>query len=256
MSKKFKNSKTSWQNVSSWYQKHVGIEGNYFHQHIIIPSTLKLLKLNHNSSLLDLGCGQGILARKIPVNINYTGIDISPDLITFAAKSDRNDKHKYLVGDIVSELPLNNSYFTHATVILALQNIEYPQAVIKNCQKHLIKNGKLVLMLNHPCFRIPRQTSWGIDSQNSLQYRKINRYMSPLKIPVTVHPGMHSNSPITWSFHYPLSAYSKYLYESGFVIELIEEYSSDRESEGKASRMENRARAEIPLFMGILASKI
>jgi hypothetical protein len=45
------------------------------------------------------------------------------------------------------------------------------------------------------------------------------------------------------------------LKDAGFVIEEIEEWTSDKESEGRAGRMENRSRNEIPLFMAIGAIK-
>jgi len=42
----------------------------------------------------------------------------------------------------------------------------------------------LVIVLNHPCFRIPRQSGWGIDEKNKLQFRKVIKYMSPMEIPL------------------------------------------------------------------------
>jgi hypothetical protein len=45
------------------------------------------------------------------------------------------------------------------------------------------------------------------------------------------------------------------LRNAGFVITRIEEWTSDKESEGKAAKQENRARAEFPLFMAIQALK-
>jgi ubiquinone/menaquinone biosynthesis C-methylase UbiE len=246
---------TTWQGSSNWYTKHVGLEGSYFHQHVVIPNSLRLLNLNNSSSLLDLGCGQGILARSIPKEIFYQGIDLSYSLIEYAKKNDRNSKHHYLVGDITKPLGLSKKDFSHIAIILTLQNIEYPQNILTNASHYLSNKGKLVIILNHPCFRIPRQSSWGIDEQNKMQYRKINRYMSPQKIPIITHPGLGSKSPVTWSFHHPISHYSEILFKSGFIIEKIEEWTSDKESEGRFRKMENRSRSEIPLFMAILAIK-
>ena len=79
--------------------------------------------------------------------------------------------------------------------------------------------------------------------------------MSPMEIPINMNPSDRS-SPITMSYHYPLSDYSKMLKDAGFVIDLIEEWTSDKESEGRVARMENRSRAEIPLFIAIRAIKI
>lgn len=78
--------------------------------------------------------------------------------------------------------------------------------------------------------------------------------MSPMEIPINMNPS-DRNSPITMSYHFPLSDYSKMLKDAGFVIDLIEEWTSDKESEGRAARMENRSRSEIPLFLAIRAVK-
>ncbi len=153
------------------------------------------------------------------------------------------------------ELPTPKKDFSHAAIILALQNITNPEGVIGNAQAHLKKNGEFLIVLNHPYFRIPRQTSWGIDQQNKFQYRRVDRYMTPLKIPITANPGRGEKSEHTWSYHFPLSHYSQLLLKHGFVIEKLEEWSSDKHSTGRAAKMENRSRKEFPMFMAILARK-
>ncbi len=247
------NEETSWQNVSEWYSKAVGIEGHYYHQHIILPLSLRLLDLHDGDSLLDLACGQGVLARHIPANIHYEGIDSAPDLIEQAKRLDKNKKHSYHTGDVSRKLAIQKTDFTHASIILALQNISDPLGVIRNARNHLSPQGTLLIVLNHPSFRIPRQTSWGIDEQNKSQYRKVNLYLTPLKIPIAAHPGKGTQSQVTWSYHFPLSHYSRLLSENGFVIEKLEEWASDKQSTGSAAKMENRARNEFPLFLAILA---
>jgi SAM-dependent methyltransferase len=245
---------TSWQNVGKWYGGLVDTKGHYYHQHVVIPRVLQLLNLSLGSSLLDLACGQGVLARSIPNDIYYVGVDVAGSLIAEAKKLDRAANHKYLLADITKSIPLNRK-FTHATIILALQNIAEPQKVIENAAFHLNSGGKLVLVLNHPCFRIPRQSSWEIDSQNKIEYRRINRYLSPLEIPINVHPGQ-KGSPVVWSFHQPLGFYTWILRDAGFLIECIDEWTSDKESTGSAAKMENLARREFPLFLAIKAVKI
>lgn len=75
-----------------------------------------------------------------------------------------------------------------------------------------------------------------------------------MEIPINVNPS-DKNSETAMSYHFPISEYSRMLKEAGFVIELIEEWTSDKESQGRAAKMENRSRAEIPLFMAIKAVK-
>ena len=247
---------TSWQPVSKWYTKTVGESGNYYHQHVVIPAVLRLLNLSENSSLLDLACGQGVLERQIPPSVYYQGIDISPSLIQYAKAQIHNPNHHVVVGNVTRPLPIAKTGFTHAAIVLALQNIEEPEPILKQVAERLAPNGTLVLMLNHPAFRIPRQSSWGIDEKNKLQFRRVDHYLTPLKIPITAEPSKGQRSAIVWSYHQPMSAYRAFLQKAGFVIEIIEELGSDKVSVGKAAKMENRSRVEFPLFMAIKARKV
>jgi hypothetical protein len=75
-----------------------------------------------------------------------------------------------------------------------------------------------------------------------------------MKIPINTHPGK-PNSPVTWTFHHPLSEYINTLTKAGFVITKLDEWSSEKHSEGKAAKAENLSRQEIPLFMLIVGRK-
>jgi len=249
------NQNTSWQPVSRWYNKLTGIRGGYFHQQVIIPNVIRQLSLKPGDSLLDLGCGQGVLARNIPLDIDYYGIDLAVDLLDYARKSNRNPRCRFLKADITRPLPLDKKDFTQATAILVLQNVARPDLIIKNAAGCLVNQGRLVIVINHPCFRIPRQSSWGIDEQNQVQYRQINRYLSSLRVPINIRPSRGKKGPVAWSFHFSLSALSRFLDENGFLIKKIEEWISDKASVGRAAKMENRAREEFPLFLSILAQK-
>ncbi len=246
---------TSWQGVSSWYNDSVGEGGHYYHQHVVLPGVLKLLDLHAGDALLDIACGQGVLERAIQVPISYLGFDAAGDLIASARRQKTHPDHMFEIGDATKTFPVKDRTFSHAACILALQNIEHPQKLFAQAAANLRSGAKFVLVLNHPAFRIPRQSSWETDEKNKIQYRRINRYLSPLKIPIAAHPGQ-KNSAVTWSFHQPLSAYVQMLTASGFVIDALEEWTSDKQSQGKAAKMENRGRSEFPLFLAIRARKL
>ena len=247
---------TSWENSSRWYKKIVGEEGHYFHQAVIFPKIKELIDLNKVRSVLDLACGQGVFERQINEGTEYVGVDISRSLIEEAKRKNKNLKHVFLTADVSKKLPLPENHFDLAVIILALQNIRDFDEVIKNAATHLKSGGKFLVVLNHPVFRIPRQTSWGIDEKNKIQYRRIDRYMSEMEIPILTNPGKFEKSEKTWSFHRSLSKYSEELFKNGFLIERIEELVSDKKSTGGKARMENRAREEIPMFMVIVAEKV
>lgn len=252
-----KKNSSSWEPIGNWYNGLVGSEGHYYHRQIILPGVLRLLSLEEklHGSLLDLACGQGVLARHLPDALQYTGVDISPSLIKAAKQASANKEHEFLVADISKKLPLQKSDYSCVTILLALQNIEEGEKVVENAKRHLSQKGKFVIVLNHPCFRIPRQSSWGVDAAKKIQYRRIDRYYGDMKIPIQMHPSKGASSPSTWTFHHPLSIYSQWLFNAGFQIAKIEEWCSDRASIGKQAAMENRSREEFPLFMAILAIK-
>lgn len=243
---------TSWESSHKWYDSIVGEKGHYYHEQIVLPHTLRLLRLKKENTLLDLGCGQGVLARALPPGVKYVGVDAAPSLIK-SAKS--HSKHTFYVSDITKPLSLKEAPFSHAAMILVAQNLEHLEAAFKNCAHHLHPGGSFLIVLNHPCFRIPRQSSWGVDEPKKLQYRRIDLYMSSLKIPIQTHPGQQGASANTLSFHHPLSYYFQTLSQAGFVVETVEEWTSDKKSTGAKASMENRSRKEFPLFMALLCKK-
>ncbi len=244
---------TSWEKVHDWYDDLVGAEGHYYHQQIIIPRLLPLL--GRPKKILDIGCGSGILAHHLPKATSYVGIDNAPSLIAKAQKSTRLEKATFLVQDATLPFSLEEKDFSHAAIILALQNMATLLPVLQNAADHLLPSGQLLLVLNHPCFRIPRQSSWAVDEKKQLQSRRTDCYMTPLEIPIFTRPSQKEHSPTVCSYHLPLSATTKTLFTAGFAIDLIEEWCSDKKSYGKAARRENRARREFPLFLAIRAHK-
>lgn len=245
----------SWQEVADWYDKLVGKSGHYFHETIIIPKLLDLFSFEDYASpkVLDLGSGVGILARQIPKTIPYTGIDISKNMCEIAKK---RSQRTFIVQDLTKPFSLKEKDFTHIVFILSLQNMEDEKVALETASKHLAKEGKLYIVLNHPCFRIPRQTSWGIDREKKLQYRQINRYLSPLSIPIQMNPSQKESSEMTTSYHRPISSYVNTLGALGLGVTHMEEWISEKQSEGKMAKMENRARTEFPLFLLMIAEHI
>lgn len=281
---------TSWQQVSHWYNKKVSLYGHYYHQQVILPHLLNLLPQTTHYRLLDLACGQGVLARNLPEQVNYVGVDLAKDLIKYAQQHSQSERQQFYIANVcqdkffnqlikleqsrLDEFSIrkrfgkkidlsiqNGNYFDYATCILALQNLDQPEQMLNNVAFYLKPQGKLILVINHPCFRVPRQSAWQIDEKNKLQYRRVNCYLTPLRVPIKMQPFKtnpkikNSQETVTYSFHYSLDQISLFLSQAGFIIERIEEWTSDKKSLGKTAKMENKARKEFPLFMMIQARK-
>ena len=251
-----KQNSTSWEKASGWYEDLVGKEGHYFHKEIILPGLQRLAAFPEKSvKVLDLACGPGILTSILPETAIYTGIDASSGLLNFARRQRPKAQCFFKEADLSLPLSLDTADYDYAYIILALQNMAKPRVILNSAFSALKPGGKLFIVINHPCFRIPRQSHWGVDEKTKIQYRRVDTYMSELNIPIRVHPSRGIDSQELASFHHPLSAYCRFLKESGFVIETMEEWTSNKKSQGGMARAENRARAEIPLFLAIAARK-
>lgn len=174
----------------------------------------------------------------------------------------RNDKEEFQFSPTVIDYHvspadnlnfLKNKTIDKITIILALQNIENVHGVLKECSRILKQNGQLFIVLNHPVFRVPKESSWGWDEIRKIQYRRVDSYLSESKVKIQMHPG-DKPKEYTWSFHRPLQFYSKSLYKNGFCVSRIEEWNSNKKSEpGPRFQAEDKARKEIPMFLFIEA---
>lgn len=246
---------TSWEAASDWYQHLVGKDGHYYHQHVIFPKLIEILKTKkQNQSLLDLGCGGGSLFAILQENYTYDGVDLSASLLKAAKKEHKNPRAQFHEHDLCAPFDLKKT-FTHASMILSLQNIESPEVAFQNAKNHLKQGGTFIIVLNHPYFRIPRQSSWGVDERSKIQYRRVDSYMSLMRIPIDMHPSFKEKVQ-TYSFHYPLSYLFAALQKTGFAVTSLAEWTTDKLSTGKNAKMENRAKQEFPLFMCLVAKSL
>lgn len=247
--------KTSWDKVAKWYDNLLALEGTY-QKEVILPNLLRLLDIKRGDLILDLACGQGFFSREFfKKGAQVIGVDISKELIEIAKKNSPPGI-KYYISLAESLKFVKNNSIDKIVIVLAIQNMENINSVFKECNRILKPNGKIYLALNHPVFRVPKQSGWGWDDQNKIQYRRIDRYLSEFREKIQMHPG-DKPSEYTLSFHRPLQSYFKSLNKNGFCVSRLEEWVSNKKSEpGARAIAENRSRIEIPLFLYLEAVKI
>ncbi len=245
---------TSWEKSASWYDGIIGAQGSEIYQRIVIPGALDLLKPTSGESVLDLGCGQGVFARALTAKgCTVTGVDAAPSLIKMAKTYPSREPIHYLARDAAHLHGLGR--FDAVSAILSLQNIPHLDQVCAAAATVLRPGGRMLWVMNHPCFRIPRQTSWGWDEEKKIQYRRLDVYASPLSIPILMHPGKQESESTT-SFHHSITELMRFGFRAGFTLAGLEEWVSEKQSEpGPRSRAENRARKEFPLFLALLWRK-
>lgn len=242
-----RGARQGWDSVAAWYDGWVGADGSEHHRRLAIPGVMALLSAQAGEQVLDVGCGQGVLAPHVAAaGARYTGVDVSPRLLGIARK--HHGAHgQFIKGDackLYKVKELGEGQFDAVTFLLSIQDIDPLDAAIRSAGWALRHGGRLVMLMTHPCFRIPRQSGWGYDEGRRLQYRRIDRYLTPLPIPMKTYPG---KSGVTISFHRPLSHYVNALGAEGLLIDRMDEIRSYKD---------NPAEQEIPLFLGIRARKL
>ncbi len=248
--------KTSWGNVAQWYHHLLkGGEGTY-QKDVILPNIIRLLDIQEGMRILDLACGPGFFARAFAqAGATVIGIDISKELIDFAQKEIHLPNANFFVAS-ADAIPMVPSHSQDAvTIILSLQNIENMDGTLSECARVLKPGGRLLLVLNHPAFRVPKESGWGWDGEKSVQYRRVDKYLSEARIKIEMHPG-DDPSVHTWSFHRPLQLYFKAFHKAGFTVSRLEEWISNRQGpKGKTYAGLEQSRKEIPLFLFLEATK-
>jgi SAM-dependent methyltransferase len=235
-----------------------GERGDDFYTALVLPAVLRQLRAREGESVLDVCCGQGVLGRVLNDHgIRSLGIDASPTLIA-AATSRARPLERYRLGDAraLSKV-LGDERFDHAALVMALQDLDPIQPVLAGIAAAVRPGGRVVMVMTHPVFRIPRRTTWGFDEDTGVQYRRLDGYLSPMRLPIRTHPGMPNDTTATSTFHRPLHTYLNACGAAGLGIIACEELCSHRRgTKGPRFGAEDRAAKEFPVFLVLTAQRL
>jgi len=245
---------TSWDQVATWYDGWVGDRGSDYHRALAIPAVMDLLEPRRGEQILDVGGGQGVLAPYLAeAGAEATVVDASARLIATARRRHGRDG-RFLVGD-ARTLPavagLDPASFDAAVFMLSIQDMDPLDSVLRGVAWALRPNGRVVILMTHPAFRQPRHSGWGFDEGRKLQYRRVDSYLTPMAVPMK---SLGGGRP-TRSFHRPIGDYVNALADAGFVVDAMRELPDlpPHRRPGKAARADERAQAEIPIFLALRA---
>lgn len=259
---------TSWQRVADWYDDYQKTDRSDHFADVIMPGAMALLGEGlAGRRVLDVACGEGAFAAMLDSRgAHVLGIDAAPALVEAAAA--RGLRHAaFLTHDARSLDSIDHraaaAPFDDAVCVMALMNIDPLGVTIDGIARRLRPLGRFVAVILHPAFRSPKRTSWGWDGRHAAeqrQYRRVDAYLSPGADTIVMNPGeVAAGMPTvtTLTFHRPIEAYIKAMADAGLMIDALEEWPSRRASQqGPRAKEENRARREIPMFLGIRAVKI
>lgn len=225
----------SWDQAADEFATFFSAGGEFYHTHIISPCLMDLLGDLEGKTILDLGCGEGHLARQLAdrtASIRVIGVDASENMIRIAREKSRHyeDRFEFQQADAGDLAGIPPALFDVAVCHMALMDIkDYAQA-IKEVARTLKHQGIFVFSILHPCFHTPG-SDWLNDQDGNPVGWRVGSYYANLAWKWTVKSRM---SKETYCFHRTLENYFRALRDAGFVVadlrepvpsqELIERY--------------------------------
>lgn len=193
---------------------------------------------------LDLGCGEGRLARDLEkLGHRVVGVDSSPTLITLATEA--SPELEFVLAD-ASALPFGDAEFDLVVAYMSLMDIDDMPGAVREAARVLERGGCFCFATVHP---VNSAGSFGEETSDSAfviegSYLSEHRYSDVLEregLAMTFH-----------SAHRPLETYARALETAGFVVEAIREppTSSEVEREERTRRWRR-----IPCFLYVRARK-
>lgn len=141
--------------------KKAGVKSGYLNKNPVLnymfnkffETILSYVELTKPKSILDVGCGEGLVMKKIREkydDINITGLDISKENLDVSKIL--NPDAKLVLGDIYS-LPFENDSFDLVVCTEVLEHLKEPNTALKEVRR--VSNLNLVISVpNEPFFRI------------------------------------------------------------------------------------------------------
>ena len=248
--------------MAGWYDATTGVRGTPHHRKAAIPAVMRLAGVATGERLIDIGCGQGVLAHHVlKAGGSYLGVDASQTMIKLARK--RREGVVFEHGDardLSGTTSAEPATFDVAVFMLSLQDMDPLEKVMTSAAEVLKPGGRLVLFMVHPAFRPPRGSGWGYDERRKLVYRRIERYLSPAAVPMKEYAEVTGvDRGATISFHRPLQDYFAALSGAGFVVDWLDELADPLIEAGAlkpgGESGPGHNSAEIPLFLAVRAVK-
>ncbi|MFM8304193.1 MAG: class I SAM-dependent methyltransferase [Actinomycetota bacterium] len=202
-----------WEQHAGWWQELFtdGADPEYEEQ--ILP--LVDVHLAGFRRVLDVGCGEGQLARRVAaLGGEVVGVDGSWAQVGTACR--RAGGPAYLRASATA-LPLASGSFDAVMACLVLEHVEPFEPAIDEIARVLAPGGCFVLFLNHPLLQAPG-SGWVDDHILGEQYWRLGPYLPDDASIEEVAPGVRL--PF---MHRPLSRYVNVLAERGLLLEHMDE---------------------------------
>jgi len=208
------------------------------------PTLLELIGAVHDLRILDLGCGDAALGRRLLDRgcQSYTGVDASHNMVRAAWRSLQGTRGVALHGNIEAFVAEPGS-LDLVLSRLALHYVEDLAGVLRRVLPSLCEGGRLVFSVEHP---VITSCDRGWDQSGPRGSWLVDDYF---------HAGRRETSWLgsrVVKYHRTVEDYLGLLQQSGFRLDALRE--ARPRADLFASPEEFRRRSRIPLFLILAAS--
>jgi ubiquinone/menaquinone biosynthesis C-methylase UbiE len=218
--------KREWSTLADWFDEDQGDKGDLWHRTLIFPGLLNVIGKVSGRDVLDVGCGNGSLARILAgMGNRVTGIDGSAGIIERAkARETANPLGTtYLATDAANLSMFQANSFDLVISCMALMDMANAAGAIKEMGRVVKRTGRCVMLFSHPCFDIPNASSWLTESgfghrpEIALLLRRYREVFSEW---------------LRWSwkhdyemlaYHRPMSWYFRAIGDAGLAVTMLDE---------------------------------
>lgn len=142
--------------IADWYDELTRTTPLY--RDLILPAMLDLTGDVDGLTILDLACGQGMIARELArCGATVTGVDISTKLLDIARRYEQEDPLdvRYIEGNAESLNAVPDNAFDGVSCGMALMNLDDLDSAAREVHRVLKPGGWFVASITHPCFQTP-----------------------------------------------------------------------------------------------------
>ena len=174
-----------------------------------------------SGQVLDLGCGQGVLARELAARGNtVVAIDIAERLLALARRQEKLEPRgiTYRHADAATLAGFADASFAGVATSLTFTDIADLQGVLRSVVRVLAPGGWFAFATLHPCFEPPHARTVEVDGRFAKQ---VNAYFEE---------GSWSRNPdslIGTRYHRRVATILNTVLEAGLVIERTDEPRGD-----------------------------
>jgi 2-polyprenyl-3-methyl-5-hydroxy-6-metoxy-1,4-benzoquinol methylase len=247
-----------WNRKAAYWDEYMG-EGNEWHLKLISPAVELLLDLRPGETILDVACGNGMLARRLAqLGARVIACDFSEAFIerARARSTDVADRIEYAVVDATDRnqlLELGERRFDAATCTQGLMDMPAIAPFYEAMTKLVKPGGRLVITVPHPCFNTHGMSmlAEALEDEQSRYITtslRLTRYLTPR---TAKGPGVPGEPEPHYYFERPLSELLGPAFGAGLVLDGMEEPSFEPGPPG-ASPL---SWSSLPDFPPVLAAR-